>query len=74
MEDMKIKYTVIKNEDIYQHLGEVNQKKLALILKTINNGRALKLKKPNNKYIVINTDEPYADEIVEILKKNNHWG
>jgi len=26
------------------------------------------------KYIVINTDEPYSGEIVNILKKNGHWG
>lgn len=25
-------------------------------------------------YLVINTDEPYADEVIEILKKNGHWG
>lgn len=25
-------------------------------------------------YLVINTDEPYAPEIIEILKRNDHWG
>lgn len=25
-------------------------------------------------YIVINTDEPYADEIIEIMKRYGHWG
>jgi hypothetical protein len=31
------------------------------------------LDKKENTYLVINTDEPYADEIIEILKKNGHW-
>jgi len=25
-------------------------------------------------YLVINTDEPYADEIIEIMKRYVHWG
>lgn len=29
---------------------------------------------PDPEYLVINTDEPYINEIIEILKKNNHWG
>jgi rubrerythrin len=29
----------------------------------------LKNMKPNNRYIIVNIDEPYAEEIYEILKK-----
>jgi len=29
--------------------------------------------KRQNEYLVINTDEPYAEEIIEILKRNGHW-
>lgn len=25
-------------------------------------------------YLVINTDEPYAEEVIDILKRNGHWG
>lgn len=27
----------------------------------------------NKEYIVINTDEPYINEVIDILKKNGHW-
>ena len=33
-----------------------------------------KLGKKENTYLVINTDEDYAEEIADILKKNGHWG
>lgn len=29
---------------------------------------------PEPKYLVINTDEPYAQEVIAIMKRNNHWG
>ncbi len=31
-------------------------------------------KSPVNQYLVINTDEPYADEVIDILKHHGHWG
>lgn len=31
-------------------------------------------KDPYPEYIVINVDEPYAPEIIDILKRNGHWG
>lgn len=31
-------------------------------------------KDPNPEYIVINTDETYIQEIIDVLKKHNHWG
>lgn len=31
-------------------------------------------KEPYPEYIVINTDEPYIQEIIDVLKKHNHWG
>jgi hypothetical protein len=40
----------------------------------IRAGREKDGKNPNNKYLVINVDEPYADEVIEILKRNGHWG
>ena len=30
--------------------------------------------KKENTYLVINTDEPYADEVIAILKRHGHWG
>lgn len=31
-------------------------------------------KDPVPEYIVINTDEPYIDEIIDVLKRHGHWG
>lgn len=30
--------------------------------------------KGNNTYLAINTDEPYAEQIIEIMKQHGHWG
>lgn len=73
-DDMRMKFTVIKNDDIEEYLHPIKQQRLFDLLKDINDGRVLDLKKPNHKYLVINTDEPYADEIINILKRNGHWG
>jgi hypothetical protein len=37
-------------------------------------GRKADGKKPYPEYIVINTDEPYAPEVIEIMKRYGHWG
>jgi len=67
------KFTVIKNEDIYKYLDTPQQGKLWNLLDKIIMGRCRENKNINT-YLVINTDEPYAPEIVEILKRNGHWG
>jgi len=46
---------------------------LSRILKNIRVSRIKFNKKPSNQYLVINIDEPYAGEVIEILKKNRHW-
>lgn len=28
----------------------------------------------DHEYLVINTDEPYIQDIIEIMKKNGQWG
>lgn len=30
-------------------------------------------KNPDPTYVVINKDEPYIDEVTEIMKRNGHW-
>lgn len=59
------KFTVIKNENIEKlPFGDI------FALQTVLD----KLPQNSNEYIVINTDEPYISEIIDILKKNNAWG
>ena len=67
------KYIVIKQDDLYRYTSQEDQVDLARIIKTIRDGRGEEKKNTGNKYLVINVDVGYADEIIDILKKNNHW-
>lgn len=75
MEKIKFdrKYIVIKVDDVGEYLDGHNNHKLAQVLDIIYCGRARDGKNPSNTYLVINTDEPYAGEIAEILKRHGHY-
>ena len=68
------KFVVLKIEDIEKYLSINEQLQLGLMGQKIEYERHLDFKSTDNEYIVINTDEPYINEIIEILKKNGHWG
>lgn len=68
------KFIVIKREDTHNFLDRVQRDILDRMLKAIASGRRRNGKKADNEYLVINTDEPYAPEVIEILKRNGHWG
>lgn len=74
VQEMKEKFKVIKIDDLIKYVSPSRQAMLSIILDDIQEGRKAESKNADNKYLVINTDEPYADEIVEILKRNSHWG
>ncbi|WP_313413157.1 hypothetical protein [Sedimentibacter sp.] len=67
------KFTVLKNDDIAKYLSPLAKHRLQQLLDVIYRCRTNDNKLLNT-YLVINTDEPYADEVIEILKKNGHWG
>ncbi|MUG26022.1 hypothetical protein GNQ08_27045 [Paenibacillus macerans] len=71
---MEIKFTVVKNEDVEKYLDTRDKSELSRILWKIEQGRYEEGKESVNKYLVVNVDEPYALEIVEIMKANKHWG
>jgi len=74
LEGMQEKFIVIKKEDL-KYINSIF--KIAMLkndLNDIQTGRAKDGKKTDNTYLVINTDEPYADEVIEILKRNGDWG
>lgn len=56
------KFIVFNAKKIDLYCNENDLKNLEVIANKINN---------NNEYIVINLDEPYADEIINVLKKHN---
>lgn len=68
------KFIVIKVEDVQDYLTEAGKEHLRELLNYIVAMRKQEGKNPNNKYLVVNVDEPYAPEIVELLKSNGHWG
>lgn len=68
------KFIVIKSEDANRYLTEFEKGTLAHLCTRLEQGRRNESKKTDNRYLVINTDEPYAEEIVQILKRNGHWG
>lgn len=68
------KFIVIKREDVPAYLDRVERDILSRMLKKIASCRRRKKKNADNEYLVINTDEPYASEIIEILKRNGDWG
>jgi hypothetical protein len=72
LDGMAMKFTVLKNDDI-EKLGHHAKVALGHVAEEIKELREKEDKK-NNLYLVINTDEPYADQVIDILKANGHWG
>lgn len=72
LEGISNKYTVFKNEDLKQ-LPLTIQTQIQLAGDMIVHNRVGE-GKPENIYLVINTDESYANEVIEILKLHGHWG
>ena len=74
LEDMQMKYTVIKNDDLDTYLDSNEQNSFYYLVEDRIEWTKKKEGKKENTYLVINTDEPYADEIIEIMKRHGHWG
>jgi len=71
MKQFKVKqgtHFVIKKEDTMQYLNRLQKVALRDIIDTIERGRVGNCKRLNE-YLVVNTDEPYADEIREAIKR-----
>ncbi len=67
------KFTVLENNDIEEYLSPLGIHRLNELIGVVDRCR-MKDNKTLNTYLVINTDEPYADEVIKILKRNGHWG
>lgn len=72
LQGMDKKFYIAKKADV-ENLDQSNKHVFADILNEIHKNRTAAGKKENN-YIMINTDEHYVDEVIEILKRNGHWG
>lgn len=72
--EMEMKFTVLKNEDVNQHLDDRDKSELSRILWKIEQGRYEAGKEAANTYLVVNVDEPYAPQVIGIMKDHGHWG
>lgn len=74
---MKTKFIVLKTSDVNRFLSSEEMFEFNKLLTKIgerkerSQGRTAH--RPNT-YLVVNTDEPYADKVIDILKANGHWG
>lgn len=77
MEQDGFKFLVIKAEDLLSALSEDDLRRLDRMLAKFNKWRRDVRGKPVNSYYVINRDEPYADEVRDVLRKHipeSEWG
>lgn len=77
-EGFKRRYTILNERDYEKYVNTELQSRFedvfGKVLEQIEDGRYKDGKKPYNNYVVINLDEPYIDEIINIMKRNGHWG
>ncbi|WP_240455750.1 hypothetical protein [Virgibacillus sp. Bac332] len=70
---IQMKYIVVKNEDIEKYLNKSDKQLFTNCVGQIQMSREIE-GRDNPTYLVINTDELYADEVIDIMKKHGHWG
>lgn len=66
------KYIVLKTDDIQKYTGNLSKETLKKTCSLISSGRQKDGKNPENNYLVINSDEPYASQIYLIMHKKGH--
>lgn len=76
-EGFERRFTIVNERDFQKYVYESAQddfiRVVNLVADYIENGRIEDGKKPYNNYMVINLDEPYVDEVIEIMKRHGHW-
>lgn len=63
------KFIVLKNADAEKYLTDEEFKTLRSLQKKILTGRMSDGKLQNNTYYVVNTDEPYAKQVRDLILK-----
>lgn len=63
------KFIVLKNADAEKYLTDEEFKALRKLQKKILTGRMSDGKMQNNTYYVVNTDEPYAKQVRDLILK-----
>ncbi len=71
---MKMSHIVIKKDDLTKYLNSQEYNALSEVLCKINQGRSLDKRPTDHRYIILNMDEPFVDEVISVLEKHGHWG
>lgn len=71
---MRMSHIVIKKDDLTKYLNSKEYNALSEVLCKINQGRSLDKRPTDHRYIIVNMDEPYVDEVISVLEKHGHWG
>jgi hypothetical protein len=77
LEGRERRYTIINEKDLNKYVNEDERddlnRELSYVQRKIEEAREEEGKKPYNSYIIINTDEPYILEIIEVMKRHGHF-
>jgi hypothetical protein len=68
LEQLEEKFIVLKWEDVEHGLTRDEAKALFVLLDKVEAYRIKQGKKPGHLYVVINTDEPYIQQVLDLLK------
>jgi len=63
------KYEIMKLQDIKLYLSPIQRHNLMEIIETIQLGRKAVGKRPCNNYVVVNEDQPYAEQVWALIKE-----
>jgi hypothetical protein len=74
LDGMNMKFVLFKKEDVHKYLDGDEYEQFLSLQDSIYLGLLRDKKNTDKTYLVINTDEPYADEVIEIMKRYGHWG
>jgi len=61
-------HLIFKEDDLYKHLTPTEREILAILHNKVYDAR-ISLGKKDNQYYIINKDEPYANDILEAIKR-----
>ncbi len=74
MEGMQYKFLVIKVADVMDKLTQEQQNTLQATLDVIYTKKVENGENTENRYLVVNVDESYAEEVASVMKANGDWG
>lgn len=69
----RLTHIVVKTSDLNKYIDPMAMENFSAVVSRVASSRFYDEKVASPEYIVINTDEPYIDEIVEVLKKHGCW-